>query len=507
MEEAIVSTSGTPRKRRRWLRLFLWLAVLLVLLVVGGYFLATSSAFLKIVVLPRVSSAIGAEVTVGDIAVHPFKEVSLSDLKVQTKGQEPLLKAGEVRARYDLMEILRGNIHVGEITISSPAITLVENPDGTSNLDPILKALAAKPREAEAAAHKPSKPSKPPQVDLAKLSLSDATIQRTKLYGSGSRDVAELSHVNISLDRLRNGQSGKLTIGANIKLDSNPPAPGTNGVLEAKLDGSFTFALTADLNPGSLQGSTRVSVSRAEGAFAQGGGLGADLECELTPGEIKQVALQFQKGNVRLGQLRASGPFDVAKLEGRLKVEILSIDKQVLNLAGAASGIDFGDTTLNCTNEIELAAGGSNLSASGQVALDKLQFTRAHQKTPELDIHAAYDVAIDRAGQSAVLRRFTLSGTQQGKRLINADLTTPMTLAWGAAANAVGDSSITLAVTNLDLADWKPFLGENPPSGQVVLTLALLSKKAGKQLTFDLDSGISTHHSGGSSIAGQRTVG
>src|SRR6266478_1881538 len=318
MEEAIVSTSGTPRKRRRWLRRFLWLALLLVLLVVGGYFLATSSAFLKIVVLPRVGSAIGAEVTVGDIAVHPFKEVSLSDLKVQTKGQEPLLKAGEVRARYDLMDILRGNIHVDEITISSPAITLAENPDGTSNLDPILKALAPKPREAEAPAHKPSKPSKPPQVDLAKLSLSDATIQRTKLHSSGSRDVAELSHVNISLDSLRNGQSGKLTIGANIKLDNNPPPPGTNGVLEAKLDGSFTFALTADLSPGSIQGSTRLEVSRAEGAFAQAGGLGASLECELSPGEIKQVALQFQKGNARLGQLRASGPFDVAKQEGRL---------------------------------------------------------------------------------------------------------------------------------------------------------------------------------------------
>src|SRR5260370_8824479 len=109
MEEAIVSPPGTPRKRRRWLRLFLWLAVLLVLLVVGGYFLATSSAFLKIVVLPRVSSAIGAEVTVGDIAVHPFKKVSLTDLKVPTKGQEPLLKSRESRARYDLMDILRRN--------------------------------------------------------------------------------------------------------------------------------------------------------------------------------------------------------------------------------------------------------------------------------------------------------------------------------------------------------------------------------------------------------------
>src|SRR6266481_1932289 len=127
MAETTVS-SAPPRKRRRWLRIFIWLVVLLVLLVVGGYFLATTSTFLKIVVLPHVSHAIGAEVTVGDIVVHPFREVMLSDLKVQPQGQEPLLKAGTVRARYDLLDIIRGNIRVDEVTISSPTITLIENP-------------------------------------------------------------------------------------------------------------------------------------------------------------------------------------------------------------------------------------------------------------------------------------------------------------------------------------------------------------------------------------------
>ena len=54
-----------------------------------------------------------------------------------------------MRLRYSLMDIIGGNIHVDEVTLASPTVTLVENPDGSSNLDPILKAQQAKPAGAE----------------------------------------------------------------------------------------------------------------------------------------------------------------------------------------------------------------------------------------------------------------------------------------------------------------------------------------------------------------------
>ena len=65
-----------------------------------------------------------------------------------------------------------------------------------------------------------------------------------------------------------------------------------------------------------------------------------------------------------------------------------------------------------------------------------------------------------------------------------------MTISWGAASSAVGDSALNLAIIHLDLADWKPFLGEVAPAGDVNMKLNLLSKGAGKQLSFDLDSQI-----------------
>ena len=133
------------KKRRSWLRTLAWLAVWLIVLVVVAYFVVTSRAFIKGVVLPRLGSAIRANVTVRDVSFSPFKQIVLRDLKVQAEGQAPVLTVSEVNARYHLWDILGGNIHVDEIALTSPTVELVDNPDGSSNLEPLLQALLGKP--------------------------------------------------------------------------------------------------------------------------------------------------------------------------------------------------------------------------------------------------------------------------------------------------------------------------------------------------------------------------
>ena len=66
-----------------------------------------------------------------------------------------------------------------------------------------------------------------------------------------------------------------------------------------------------------------------------------------------------------------------------------------------------------------------------------------------------------------------------------------MSLAWGNSAGDVGDSALDLDVTNLNLADWRPFLGNTVSAGDVNLQLKLSSQQGGKQLGFDLNSQIS----------------
>src|SRR5438874_12817355 len=119
MADTTMANTPAPKKRRRWLRALAWVFGILILLLVSAYFVGTSSGFFKGFILPRVSKALDADVTVSDAAIHPFREVILHNLKIQLAGQEPLLTAPEVHARYNLMDIIGGNIHVDEASVSS----------------------------------------------------------------------------------------------------------------------------------------------------------------------------------------------------------------------------------------------------------------------------------------------------------------------------------------------------------------------------------------------------
>ncbi len=494
MAEATVS-SPAPRKRRRWFRWLAWALGGLVVLVVVVYFVVTSSAFFKGVILPRASKALNADITVSGASISPFRQVVLNNLKVQTAGSEPLLTAPEVRLRYSLMDILRGNIHIDEATLSAPTIIVVENPDGSRNFDPIVKSQTrAAPQQGKPA---PSKPGKPLQIDLSHVTVSGATLRYVKLYRNGNRNVDELSNVNLAVAGLKNSQTAKLTLAAAINIQNNPPPPGTNALLQAKLEGNLDLALTADLKPGSAKGAFRLDVARARGALAQAAALGGNLECDITPTDIKQLALRFTQGGAPLGQVRVSGPFDLQKTEGRLAIELLGIDKQLLNLAGAALGMDFGTTALDSSNQIQLAKSGALITAGGRLNLLKFQVTRTGQTTPTLDAHADYDVTLDRSadtGANLLLRGLTLLATRQGNPLLRSELTKPMNLSLGNnPANSqlqMPDSALRLVLSGLDLADWQPFLGGVAPAGLVNGQVTLVSEKGGKQLSYTLNSTI-----------------
>ncbi len=78
--------SKPQKQQRRWLRWVIWLGAGFVALVVVAYFIITSSAFIKGVILPRAGKALNASVTVSDAELQPFHQLVLHDLKVQTAG-------------------------------------------------------------------------------------------------------------------------------------------------------------------------------------------------------------------------------------------------------------------------------------------------------------------------------------------------------------------------------------------------------------------------------------
>lgn len=467
-------------KRSSWRRKLFRGVVGCSLLTVVFYFVVTSEIFFKTVILPQVGAALKADITVASAGLSPFRSVVLRELKVIPHGAEPLLTVKEIRLRYSLFSIIRGKINVEEVTVESPVITVVEGTDGRSNLEALLKLGRDDKQPAKES-------SATPQVNVKLVALNNATVRLTKNHATGAADVTEVSGLNFSVRDLQNGQPGKLEIVANLALDQAEQPPQASGALGAKLGGQVAFALTQDLKPASVTGDLNFTVEQATGALADLAMLAARLDCEATPTEVKQVALRFTKAGEALGEVRMAGPFAAATGEGKLKLEVASLDRRVLNLAGAASGIDFGSTVVNLTTEVELAKGGKEISVSGRLNTANFQIIQAGQISPTLDVRCDYAVTIDQTGEFAVLKFLNLAGVQNGQIFLQSELPSALTLSWGAANSHASDGTFTLNVTGWNLADWQAFAPAVAPAGIINAKLRLAAEQGGRKLRLEFD--------------------
>lgn len=475
---------STPTPKASWgAKLFRLLLFLLFFLLIA-YFVLSSSWFLQKVVLPRVGQALNATLTVGDAQLSPFSEVTLSRVTLTPNGADTLFEAKQLQARYHLLAILRGHLQIEEVLLDTPVVTIVEDASGARNLDPLLpKPGAVKPATGPAA-----KSGTPPQVDLKSLTLRNAAFHYIRTGKDGVKVTTELANVNLSVKNVRNGAPGTLTLSAALQMEKAAGTPQA-AVLPALLNSDLTFSLQDDLQPASIKGPASFTIGRATGEFADLGGLIARLECDMSPTEIKQFGLQFNKGNVSLGRVNVSGPFDTTKSEGKLKLQVQAIDRQVLNLLGAARGIDFGTTTINDTTDITITQAGRMISLAGRVDVAKLQVVEKTRSSPTVDLTCSYDVTLDRTGKSLLLKAVNLSGTQNQQPLVSATLSNPLTLAFGDTVNAA-DASLDFVLTGLNLADWHAFAPGLDLAGVASAKGKLYSKDGGKRLSLEVEKTI-----------------
>ena len=101
-----------------------------------------------------------------------------------------------------------------------------------------------------------------------------------------------------------------------------------------------------------------------------------------------------------------------------------------------------------------------------------------------MDFRLQYATDVDLTAGNAVLRELVFTGVQKGNPLLRADLSKPMSFAWGT-ASPVPDSTLNVAVTGFNLADWKPFLGDSVSAGTVNAQLNLLSQQGGELMSIN----------------------
>lgn len=464
-----------PATKRGWLKkIGIVVAGLFVLLIIA-FFVVTSSGFIKGVILPRVGKSMNATLTAEEVKLSPFSQLHLRGVKLQTTGTEPLLTVTEFRTRYSLMAILGGTMKVEEVLIESPVVTVVQTEDGKLNTDPLM--------EGAAPAEEPSASGAAPQVDLKAFNLKNATLRYVRLHPGGSRDVFEVSGLNVTLADVKNGAAGKFSFAMDAKVELNPPDVSQRGAAAMKHDGEYMFTLGPDLMPTQISGSDKLDITTATGVLAELAGAGLDFTAELTPTELKGVVMSFRKAGTPLGAVRVAGPFDAAKLEGKLTLTLEGIDRRLLNLAGGPMGMDFVNTRVHSTNVIEITQGGDMIALNGRFGLAELQVKQAEQTSPQLELASDYQLSADVAKSVLRLQSLNLVGQQAGRPFLRSELSAPMTLSWGdTAAGGAGDATLGVALTGFNVADWRAFIGDALVGGTVDATVKLHSQEAGQKL-------------------------
>lgn len=438
------------------------------------FFVVTSGPFVRSVVLPRVARSLGVDITAARVSLRVFSHAELKRVSITAPGGEPIFSADEIRARYSLISILRGRIQIDEVTLVSPDLRIAQEADGTTNLDPLL---------AGGGSSQSAKESGPPQLAVRNVSVKSGRVALAQKSATGAVTRSEITGLDLALDRLENGQSGKLTVDAAVR-SSTPAASGAQGdsVIEGRLNGAWQFTFDPQLRPRELSGSARLDLARAEGGYSELRGASVVLASDLTPTELRQLSLRLERGGQRLGQVLVSGPFDLVKSEARLRIEVQSIDRQILNALGAAQGVDFGSSTFNSTSVVDVSKDWKLIAATGGLSGQGIEIKQAGTATPAINLNVDYQAQIDLAAQTAILQKLNIRGQQAGADLITGALDRPMNITWAPEARGFAESTFQCSVTNLNLGDWRAFLPEDPPAGRVSARFKVVAQRDARAL-------------------------
>jgi len=449
---------------------------LLVSLPVLLYFFLTSAYFIKSFVLPKAGKTLNATITVEDLSVSPFSAVSLRGLKVTTTG-EPLLTADSATVRYSLMDIIGGKLNVSELKVQSPSVTIVQNADGTSNLDPIMQALKA---SSEPEAPKTSETGDQLKLDLKNISLENAHFTLAQSFKDGGKQTIELASINLTVDQVISGIAGKLQLSTDIILDQQLANLPQKNRLETKATANFEFLITPELLPQTIKGKGDLKIGKTEGTFTDLAGFVATLNAEVSPTEVKSLRLDFNQNSEALGAITINGPLDLNKGEAKLNLNVEPLGKRVLNLAGAALGYDFGSTQLSSSNVVELADGFKLITVNGQFSGQQFTLIKGKDQVIPMDFDATYSLQHNLATTNTQIDKLSFTSRQKAKPLLDLSISQPITIS--PAGDVSGNSSLSLKLSQLNLADWKPVVGEFASAGLVDATMDVSFENGGKDI-------------------------
>ncbi len=368
-----------PRKKRRWLKRLFLLMVLCGVLLIGAYFVLTSSMFFNSMVVPRIESELDRGVEISSYSFSPFGKLQLKDVVFEAKeGEtEPSLTLADVDIRFDLMSLMTDLIRVTRIHVTGLDVRVNRLADGT--ITGPFPPMKEKAESTDKSTDKPNAPAK--LIAVSDVKIRNVGLTYNDYYGTGDdpRSIS-LTDVNITADELRLDQPSKLD-GSLIMSVHNPQGSSAAGDLSGKIDLALNVEPGSDNPPKNLKADVKLTQLKGNIGEQQYDDLSAEFSLEASRDGasnflLDSLKLTMKRANQPAGAMNASGEWDIEKSSGRVQAEIDEIDSQLLNLIGATKGYTFNETAVSGrlraviaegmrVESLDLSGKASNLSVLG----------------------------------------------------------------------------------------------------------------------------------------------
>ena len=207
----------------KWLALAVLGVVALVGIAVGILLAVIDEGTIKQQLASVVKENTGGELTIdGGLGVSIFPQLGLSVERLQftpPDEKSPLAAIGTLRLGVDFLPLLRGQINVGDITLSGLSLNLIKHKDGTGNWEKIKKTGAAPSGTPAEAPTGPGGDAEPMTLAISTLSIADTQVSYLDQGTGASYQLADF-HLD---SRDINLQGGSFPADLGFTVNSSAP--------------------------------------------------------------------------------------------------------------------------------------------------------------------------------------------------------------------------------------------------------------------------------------------
>lgn len=331
---------------KRALKIFGIVVVVILLIVIALPFLINVNSF-RPKLESELTSALGRQVKVGNLSLSILSgSVSAEDLSIADDpafSKDPFVRAKSLKVGVEVMPlILSKTLHVTDITLDKPEISLLRDASGKWNFSSLggKSEAASKPTEST-----PSSPSTA-NLSVSQMDVKDGKVSVSRANSSIKPHVYD--NVNISVRDFSMTSQFPFTITADL------PAGGS-----AKLEGKAGPINTADVSTSPLQ--TQVHIKGLDltasgfvdpstgiaGIADFDGTLDSDGKLARTSGALTASKLKLAvKGSpaTRPVEVKYATDYDMAKQSGALTQGDVTLGKALAKLTGTYAS--QGDSTI-----------------------------------------------------------------------------------------------------------------------------------------------------------------